>query len=99
MSDVREIDLRPGDLYLLCTDGLTSMLSDEEILSNLNSEALERVCANLVQAANDRGGLDNVTVVLVAVLGEDGNAPEELGGEETTVLPRAALNRETDSED
>jgi protein phosphatase len=70
--DVCEIETKPGDLYLLCSDGLTSMLSDEEILSLLllESESLEDRCRNLVQAANDQGGLDNVTVVLLEILDE-----------------------------
>lgn len=67
--EVSEERLHPGQIYLLCSDGLTSMLEDVEIESHLKSgQSLERICRDLVQAANGRGGLDNVTVVLVRVL-------------------------------
>jgi len=67
--EVNEERLRPGQIYLLCSDGLTSMLEDVEIEAHLKSgQSLERICRDLVQAANAKGGLDNVTVVLVKVL-------------------------------
>jgi len=73
--DVKRERLRPGQLYLLCSDGLTSMLEDEEIEDVLTGEGtLDRMCRDLVQAANNRGGLDNITVVLIRVV-EDGSEP------------------------
>ena len=74
--DVREIELEAGDAILLCSDGLTSMLDDGEIAACLSDRLpggstddggaeLDGVCQALVQAANDRGGHDNVTVVVV----------------------------------
>ncbi len=66
--DTREIVVEEGDLYLLCSDGLTTMLNDGDIHSAVDLDAgLESTCRSLVQAANSRGGLDNVTVVLVAI--------------------------------
>jgi protein phosphatase len=63
--DVREVRVEPGDLFLLCSDGLTTMLNDREILERLkSSEPLEEVCGRLVRDANSRGGFDNVSVVL-----------------------------------
>ncbi len=95
--DVREIDVRSGDLFLLCSDGLTTMLSDEEIHSNLNlEEPLERLCTKLVEAANVRGGLDNVTVVLLAVVEDPEGTAEPDEDDTTTVLPREALTRDSD---
>lgn len=72
--DVRELVVEPGDLYLLCSDGLTTMLSDEEIYEGGSTPGgVEAVCRSLVAAANARGGHDNVTVVALAVdEGEDG---------------------------
>lgn len=58
----------PGDLFLLCSDGLTAMLSDAEIAAILEAKGLRplnEACEHLVAAANERGGIDNVTVVLV----------------------------------
>jgi protein phosphatase len=56
------------DVYLLCSDGLSKMVPDEEILAILNVETdLETAVHRLVDRANLRGGRDNITVVLVAV--------------------------------
>ncbi len=57
----------PGDIYLLCSDGLHSATSDDEIndiLSNATDENLSQVCERLIAIANGHGGKDNVTVVL-----------------------------------
>jgi protein phosphatase len=64
--DIRETELQDNDLYLLCSDGLNSMLTDEEIASYLDTDAaLETITARLIDAANERGGNDNVSVVLL----------------------------------
>jgi protein phosphatase len=66
--DLREVELLSGDLYLLCSDGLTTMLPDGEIQRHLESgRSLEEVCRRLVEETNHRGGVDNVTVVLLKV--------------------------------
>lgn len=60
--------LQEKDLFLLCTDGLTSMLDDRKIAKILNSShSLEEKRDQLIQAAKQEGGRDNITVVLVAV--------------------------------
>lgn len=64
-----------GDVYMLCTDGLVGMMDDEEILGTMTAalaaasgdERGEAAARALVQEANDRGGHDNVTVVMVLV--------------------------------
>ena len=65
--DASEIDSRPGDVYLLCSDGLTGMVPEEEILKLIteNADDLEKACQQLIDTANARGGLDNVTAILV----------------------------------
>jgi protein phosphatase len=66
--DARVLDLREGDRYLICSDGLSNMLSDADLGRQLDAgEALEVTCRALVEEANARGGLDNITVVLLAV--------------------------------
>ena len=56
------------DIYLLCSDGLTDMLPIEEISNILDSEgSLTEIANRLVDAANDAGGKDNVSVVLCRV--------------------------------
>ena len=58
----------PGDLYLLCTDGLSGLVEDEEIRDLALAEADPRqVCARLVELAKARGGDDNITVLLFQV--------------------------------
>jgi serine/threonine protein phosphatase PrpC len=58
----------PDDVYLLCTDGLSKMVPDDQIQAIMNEEGdLEKVVHNLVERANARGGRDNITVILVQV--------------------------------
>jgi protein phosphatase len=65
--DVLEHELRPGDLVMLCSDGLHGMVNDQEIerLLLASPPSLEETSARLVDAANEAGGRDNVTVVLL----------------------------------
>jgi protein phosphatase len=62
---VERIDLQAGDAILLCSDGLTEMLSDERLAAVLESEGdpLE-ACTSLVAEANEAGGKDNITAVV-----------------------------------
>jgi len=65
--DVVEHPLAPGDVLLLCSDGLHSMINDEAIHKAITPfpESLDEAAAKLVAAANEAGGKDNVTVVLL----------------------------------
>lgn len=64
--DVFELENEPGDLFMLCSDGLTRELSDAFIESVLQLDRpLQELCARLVEAANEAGGHDNITCVLV----------------------------------
>jgi protein phosphatase len=66
--DIFELEVEPGDLFLLCSDGLTRELSDALIESLLRVGApLEEMCTRLVAAANQSGGHDNITCMLVRV--------------------------------
>ena len=73
------IPLRRGDRFLLCSDGLSNMLPDADIHAILKTTALETACSALIEAANARGGKDNITAVLVDVGGE--GAPVAASGE------------------
>lgn len=71
--DVQSFDLEPKDRLLLCSDGLTEELSDQIIATHLKTiRACDRAALALVNAAKDRGGRDNITVVIVAF--DDANA-------------------------
>jgi len=66
LADVVEVPMMAGDVVLLCTDGLNTMVSDEEIASVLGSQReLEPACEALVDVANKAGGEDNITVLLL----------------------------------
>lgn len=58
---------RPGDVYLLCSDGLTKMVSDVEIERVLKTSSPEAAVQQLISAANDHGGKDNISIVVVSV--------------------------------
>jgi len=65
--DVRETDLAKGDLYLLCSDGLNDVLTDEEIAAQIagHPNDLDAAARSMIQQVNERGGPDNVSIVLI----------------------------------
>ncbi|MDD6491053.1 MAG: Stp1/IreP family PP2C-type Ser/Thr phosphatase [Firmicutes bacterium] len=75
--DTVEIDffheeLKPGDLVLMCSDGLTNMLEDEEIEKILKERiSIEKRAEKLVEAANNNGGKDNIAVILIDVFAKE----------------------------
>lgn len=74
--DLLTTPTRVGDLYLLCSDGLNGMVSDDEILEVLaQDKSLERICADLIDRANAAGGIDNTTVVVAKL--EEGDEDED----------------------
>jgi protein phosphatase len=71
--DTYTVPGREGDVFLLCSDGLTGMISDDEMASILRrAGSLGEAADSLIRAANQSGGKDNITVVLFS-LGEDGD--------------------------
>jgi PPM family protein phosphatase len=91
--DTFSVDARPGDVFLLCSDGLTTMVDDKSILAIVekNRTSLDTAARALVDAANKSGGEDNVTIVLFEI-GEAGAD----GIEETAALP--AVTDDTDED-
>jgi protein phosphatase len=66
--DVQDIQVQPGDQLLLCSDGLSGVVPLERITALLaRPGSLEETCRELIQAANDAGGPDNITVALLKV--------------------------------
>jgi len=94
--DTFSVETKPGDLFLICSDGLTSMVDDEMILEEIarNRQDLKSAAKALVRAANKGGGEDNITVVFFEIGGED-----DL--EQTVTLPPRddGADPGTDSED
>ncbi len=71
-----EMSVLPGDIFVLCTDGLTAVMSDEEILAEVSKGDLgQETLDGIVNQVNDRGGPDNVTLV-VTVFGQDNGRSE-----------------------
>lgn len=58
-------ELTEGETLLLCTDGLSGLLSDDEIFDIYNKTDFELLCDEYIKAANDKGGYDNITVVVM----------------------------------
>lgn len=84
--DVGLVELEDGDLLLLCSDGLTKMLSERTIGETLwNVPDIEAACECLVRAANDAGGADNITVLLIRY----GEAPDEKDAGQQVKVRRA----------
>jgi protein phosphatase len=82
--DVFSIQAKPGDLFLLCSDGLTSMVDDATILDVVERqrEDLDAIAKELIAAANRSGGEDNITVVFFEVVEEGAQKPSD-----TTPMP------------
>jgi serine/threonine protein phosphatase PrpC len=70
VNEVPELDidhgsLQPGDIFVICSDGLTAHAADEEILARVRGAGAQQACDDLVALALERGGTDNVTVLVV----------------------------------
>jgi serine/threonine protein phosphatase PrpC len=78
--DVFSVEAEDGDLYLLCSDGLTTMVDADTIADILrrNRGSLDAATHALIKAANDRGGDDNITAILFAVADADAAGAETL---------------------
>jgi PPM family protein phosphatase len=93
--DTFSVEVQPGDLFMLCSDGLTSMVDDEVILETVEKHRanLQDVPKALIRAANKGGGEDNITVIFFEI-GEPGSEPLE----ETATYP-TLLDGEPDVDD
>lgn len=64
-ADTTSHELQAGDVFLLCSDGLSEPVGEAQLAALLADESVERACARLVQAAYDAGGTDNITAVVL----------------------------------
>ena len=71
VPELQEMNVQPGDIFLLCSDGLTDLVEDKLIQETLTTASgnWERAAQRLIDLANQRGGVDNISVVLAAVGG------------------------------
>jgi protein phosphatase len=95
--DTFTVEAEPGDLFMLCSDGLTSMVDDDVILETVeqNQADLQATAKALIRAANKGGGEDNITVIFFEI-GEPGEEPFE---ETATYPPLAEKQPQADDED
>ena len=93
--DTFQVEAKPGDLFLLCSDGLTTMVDDADILSEIegNRDDLRAAAKALVRAANRGGGEDNITVVFFEIAGDEDHA------ERTLSLPPEQEGARADTDD
>ncbi|MCA9586604.1 MAG: Stp1/IreP family PP2C-type Ser/Thr phosphatase [Myxococcales bacterium] len=94
--DLQHDDPEPGDVYVLCSDGLSGMVTDEEILKIVrNSTDIRDACTQLITRANEHGGEDNITALLVQIERHPEAATEEMPAAVTEQL-RAAHRDDED---
>jgi PPM family protein phosphatase len=94
MVDVETFDARDGDVYLLCSDGLTSMIHEPGVRPVMERMTeLDRAGRELIAAANEAGGRDNITVILFRLESVDGSSAE--GATSAATAAHAATDEET----
>jgi len=94
--DAMTLDLKAGDRILLCSDGLSGPVTDEAIAKILSQDDLERIPDDLIDAANDAGGPDNVTAVVISFDALE-TAPSR--GSEAAAVPAASSRADGDHTD
>ena len=67
-TDLRMKDLKKGDKILLCSEGLSNLVEDEEMNKMVQKYSVKEACEKLVNLANERGGDDNITIVVLQVI-------------------------------
>jgi serine/threonine protein phosphatase PrpC len=75
--DTLDFDILPGDTFLLCSDGLSGYMKDDEVGLFLGEKAGERIPKALIDIANSRGGKDNITAIIARVQAEPSQAGTE----------------------
>jgi protein phosphatase len=89
--DTFTVDAHAGDVYILCSDGLTDMVADEEIgeVLTMRRDSLDDAAKELVRRANKAGGQDNITVIAFELSDEPDEETVEQVVEDTQTLPSA----------
>lgn len=78
--DETDVEVADGDLFMICSDGLTNMVNDRGIaayLAMMRDQPIKDIARGLVEAANESGGHDNITVLLIEVGGPGGNRDDQ----------------------
>ena len=75
--DVYSRQVEEGDVFLLCSDGLSNLVDEKDMQEVVSANSLKEACHHLIDIANERGGDDNITVILVRVKSVDLSEEEE----------------------
>jgi protein phosphatase len=99
--DTRELDCRDGDVLVICSDGLSDKAFPEEIAELATAHPPREACGRLVAMANERGGDDNITVVVVKIAGRQAAVPaaappSALVAPAVDAVPRLLVEYDTD---
>lgn len=86
--DLFTLELLPGDIILLCSDGLTRHVSDREINDAISQEPLDTVAELLMQEARQRGGEDNISVVVIQFAEAAGNIRGDTAVTQSVLAPK-----------
>ena len=80
------IPLFPSDILLLCSDGLTNLVTDQELLETVRREPPQKACERLIDLANERGGHDNITVQVLKMKGAEKSRKPFLEGKRPLLI-------------
>lgn len=97
--DTLPFEILPADYFILCSDGLSNYVRSEEYMGFLSNFTANDVPQKLVDTANERGGRDNITVILVDVVGEDLSEQAKVHKETVDALKAAPLFQHLPYED
>jgi PPM family protein phosphatase len=88
MVDLQHDDALPGDTYILCSDGLSGMIQDDEIEQIIGGSGdIRDACRKLIERANEHGGEDNITAVLIRIEDETKPSEDRLSAAKTETPP------------
>jgi protein phosphatase len=97
--DLQHDDPKQGDVYVLCSDGLSGMVSDDDMRQIVGSTSdIRDACRRLIQRANERGGEDNITAVLIKIEKQDELVASDREPKEAAKEPEKAPTEETPTE-
>jgi Tfp pilus assembly protein PilZ len=94
--DTRELNCQVGDILVICSDGLSDKAFPEEIGEIVQHQAPEPACQELIQMANERGGDDNITVVVIRIEGLGERAGTTPAALKPTPEPQVLIEYDTD---
>jgi serine/threonine protein phosphatase PrpC len=75
--EVADVDVHPGDRFVLCSDGLSGVVTDDEIAAVVQAESPEGAVDTLIRMANERGGPDNITVQILSIPADESQGDPE----------------------